>query len=169
LYFYAEKVYRAIFSGYQSVIASAPTEGGVTSVLSVSALPPVFVRKEGERVFFETQVKVAVQATTTTYASSNVWLPPGTTTSFSFAKFDTLLDEALGREGAWHSTLPSESSTFVISPPTFDLNKTPSRITKQLGFHSFLVRWHGTYTASGDLTNPKLDSVERQETEWEEG
>jgi hypothetical protein len=181
--FWSEVVSPAIFEGYRAVIASVPTEGGVSTVKAFAVLPPVFVRKEGEAVFFDTRVQVAVEATTAVF-SSNV-VPSGTVTSFTTTSTGIVLRElgrgevggdspgesftysttgSPGKSWRYSSTAPLESFTLT-SPSTSDF--TISGASNHLGFHTFVVHWHATYSATGDLTMPELDGVEHEDTEWD--
>lgn len=184
--FYRLNIQRDISGGFSEVLQSIPPGADERRNGTWLISAPRFIKKKGQRVFWATRIAVAAKAYKSvappislgTYTSS--WQFPvsgtdlGTTPSFPDYLSPTP-GTAIPNTSGWY--------TGIIDPSQYDaaglhgwmkphLGDTSTfAYTKQLvrsGQSVFEVIWSVVVTSAGKLINPKIESIEYVETNWQQ-
>jgi hypothetical protein len=173
--FYKEQIRLKIREEFSEQLRSLPLgaserENGTWHISS-----PRFLKKEGQRIWWTTGVAVEADAyrNVSSISSEPIITTAGLTfisSSSSYVPGDTILS------GSPHVLLPSyhtiAPSPYLTEPIVIRANADifgggSRRVRVTSGESKFEVTWSVLVTTKGQFRNPKIESIEYLDTEWE--
>ncbi len=149
-----------LFEENARIIGSKP-QGALTVKTSGIELPSTaFIKKDGQKIYFETKVQVDVEAIT--YKAVPALTSGAITLGDSVGSGALTLGSVQGQGGGALPTIKAPNylaNALGLQPPSVEE-------MRQTGAHSFAARWHATLTTAGKLTNAQLDSFQHLESAW---
>lgn len=166
--FYTDSISQRIREEFGTELNSRPATSTSRENGTWRVWPPRFEKKQGQRVFWVSRIKVEAEAYKYTPEQTNVMFGINPNTLFNPNPFSITNPGSITIDSSlWPYRPPSE--IFQNSVTMGGLTPPPPPPSKTLvanGFSAFDVQWSVLVTTGRKLRSPKLETIHHVETSW---